>query len=144
MARSAVAKGSYYKGRTVTWLEAQGYKVGHLERMFLIHKSPARLKPGESPTMPVKRDQFASDLLAVNAEQILFVQVKLGRDGIWKARAEFATFPCPPPARQWIVIWERGAREPEVIDVTGQQRVSAGPDASKARRSRRPRTGLLF
>lgn len=117
--RSNVATGSHYKGRTVKWLQARGYRVAFLERMFLIHKPADKVREGESPTFPIKRDQFGSDLLAVSATEIVFVQVKLGRDHIAAGRAEFSQHLCPPPAKQWLVVWERGGREPEVIDCTG-------------------------
>jgi hypothetical protein len=130
--RSNVAAGSHYKARTKKWLEARGYEVGHLERMFLLHKDEKSLKPGESPLLPIKKDQFGSDLLAVNDTEILFVQVRLGRSTLGRGRLEFAQHKCPPPAKQWIVIWERGGREPEVIDCTGQ---TYSPD-DRARRVR--------
>jgi hypothetical protein len=105
---SASQKGSYYKSRTKKWLESMGYSVGHLERMLVV-----RGKPG----LFVKRDQFGSDLLAVSATQVLFVQVKMGgatwrKRGLSSARIEFAPFPVPPNSVQMIVVWEPRARQP--------------------------------
>lgn len=119
MPSSAAAKGSHYKARTKAWLEKRGYDVAFLERMFLLHKPADKLRPGESPMIPIKRDQMGADLLAVSETEILFVQVQLGREHIAKRRAEFSQHRCPPPAKQWLVIWEKGGREPEVIDCTG-------------------------
>ena len=70
MSTSAAAKGQYWKGRTKKFLEAAGYQVAFLERVLWLQTARGRI--------PVKRDQFASDLLAVNAEDVIFVQVKGG------------------------------------------------------------------
>lgn len=113
---SRSGKGQYYKTRTKKWLEAQGYAVGFLERVLA---NPFR-------KFVVKQDQFGADLLAVDHDVVLFVQVKhcgdarlLHLDGWLKpAREEFARFPCPPGAKQWIVVWPPRAREPRVVDCT--------------------------
>src|SRR5438128_12685397 len=67
---SAVAKGSYWKARTKRWLERQGYRVGFLERMLHIQ--------GKHGLIPVKRDQFGADLLAVRRARIVVRQLKGG------------------------------------------------------------------
>jgi len=110
---SAVAKGQYWKGRTKKFLEAQGYQVAFLERVLWIQTARGRV--------PVKRDQFGSDLLAVNAETVIFVQVKGGesrRSQLAAARREFAMFAFPAGTQQWIVCWAPRARLPEVIVVS--------------------------
>lgn len=109
--KSASQKGSYYKMRSKKWLEAQGYSVGYLERMQRI------FKPGSTELIFVKRDQFASDILAVNKDEVIFVQVKLGNKNTADAIRKFKEFPCPPPAKQWVMTWEVGARQPEIVDV---------------------------
>jgi hypothetical protein len=113
---SAAAKGAYYKLRTKRFLEAQGYQVGFLERVLFIHTAKGRV--------PIKRDQFGSDLLALNATRIVFVQVKGGRsrhDQLAAARRAFAAFAFPPGTEQWIVLWAPRARRPEI------EVVSRGP-----------------
>jgi hypothetical protein len=72
-------------------------------------------RPGGAP-FAVKRDQFGSDLLAVNDQAIWFVQVKLGRNSIAAAVREFRTFPCPPGCKQIVAVWELRGRYPELID----------------------------
>jgi hypothetical protein len=107
---SAVAKGQYWKGRTKKWLEAQGYQVAFLERVLWLQTARGRI--------PIKRDQFASDLLAVNLDEVIFVQVKGGvsrRTQLAAARLEFAKFAFPAGTQQWIVCWAPRARLPEVI-----------------------------
>jgi hypothetical protein len=120
---SAVAKGQYWKARTKKFLEAEGYQVAFLERVLWLQTPTGRI--------PVKRDQFASDLLAVNADDVIFVQVKGGvsrRSQIAAARKAFGGFVFPPGTRQWIVLWAPRARQPEVIVV------SEGPCGAMAER----------
>lgn len=109
--RSAAAKGAYYKAKTRKHLAALGYQVGDLEVLRQVHV-PGRV-------VHVKRDQFASDLLAVSADAVVFVQVKLTRHNVAAARREFArfVFPASPVVRRWIVVWQPGRGVPEVIDV---------------------------
>ena len=114
--RSAAAKGSYWKARTVKWLEARGYQVAYLERMFFVWTPKGQIA--------TKRDQFASDLLAMNGDEIVFVQVKGGesrRDGLAAARRKFAAFAFPRGTKQWLVLWAPKARQPEI------EVVSEGP-----------------
>src|SRR5215831_8611271 len=110
---SAVAKGQYWKARTKRFLEAQGYQVAFLERVLWVHAPQGRL--------PVKRDQFASDLLAVNATTVIFVQVKGGvsrGSHLAAARQAFAAYAFPAGTQQWLVLWAPRARHPEVIVVS--------------------------
>jgi hypothetical protein len=108
---SASQKGNYYKLRTKKWLEAKGYSVAFLERMLWI---PPKVKGDRM--IPVKRDQFGADLLAVNHDEIIFVQVKLNRKNIAAGRHEFARYTFPPSTQRWIVIWEPKAHEPDIED----------------------------
>ena len=71
---SNAAKGSYYKARTKKYLLACGWQVADLEVVKTIY--PEGYGVGKS--FSVKRDQFGADLLAVNAERIVFAQVKGG------------------------------------------------------------------
>jgi len=120
---SAVAKGQYWKTRTKRFLERAGYQVAFLERVLWIQ--------GPAGRIPVKRDQFASDLLAVNRDEVVFVQVKGGltwRSQLAAARSAFTRFAFPVGTKQWIVCWAPRARRPEVIVV------SQGPCGSFERR----------
>lgn len=103
-------KGNYYKLRTKKWLEKKGYQVAFLERMMWIFTKDKKM-------IPIKKDQFGSDLLAVNEDQIIFVQVKFNRSNVADAHKEFAKYTFPKFADKWIVVWEVRAREPEVIEV---------------------------
>ena len=107
--KSNAQKGSYFKTKTKKWLEAQGYQVGFLERMFMLFI--------KGRMIPIKRDQFGSDLLAVSEDDIIFVQVKMGKDNVASARKEFDKFVFPCFSQRWIVAWEPRVREPIVIKV---------------------------
>ena len=121
---SNASRGAAAKARTKKWLIAQGYQVADLERVHWIFTSKGRL--------PTKRDQFASDLLAVSALEdvapvgptasIWFVQVKSGKSAIGgtfpDARRKFAEFSFPPSAAQVVIAWAPRARHPRIVDCT--------------------------
>jgi len=128
---SAAEKGAYYKRRTKQYLERQGYQVAYLEQVLWVWTPKGRV--------PVKRDQFASDLLAVDTRDVVFIQVRGGvsrRDQLAKARDGFGQFAFPIGTQQWIVMWKPRAREPEI------EVVSTGPCGHLAQRlaPRRRRT----
>ncbi len=110
---SNVSRGAAFKGKTKKWLTERGYQVANLEEVRWIFTLRGR--------MPIKRDQFASDLLAVGHGTIVFVQVKSGtsaRGGTFPAaRREFAKFAFPDCARQLIVAWPPLARAPRLVEV---------------------------
>lgn len=114
MSISSARRGAYYKGRTKRWLETQGYQVADLEKVHWI------MRAGR-PTFATKRDQFGSDLLAVNRDRVIFVQVKGGgtvTGGTFPAaRRRFAACPCPPCARQWIIAWPIRSKVPRVVEL---------------------------
>lgn len=113
--RSAVATGTYYRARAKKFLEADGYVVADLEKMFRI-VNPAT----PDRVLWTKRDQLGSDLLACNRSEILFVQVRGGksaRSGVAAALKKFASYPCPPSARQIVMMWLPRARQPEIVEV---------------------------
>jgi hypothetical protein len=114
---SSAQRGSYYKARTKRWLESKGYQVADLEKMHWIFAN----RGGRSePMIPVKRDQFGSDLLAVSARSVIFVQVKgasAARGNFPDARRRFATFQFPPWTRQWVIAWPARSRVPRIVEM---------------------------
>lgn len=117
---SNAQRGAYYKGRTKKWLVGMGFQVANLEEVRWIYR------PGRPP-MPVKRDQFGSDLLAMSAREIIFVQVKSGAIGgtFPAARRKFTEFVFPhvvgavhgkTALRRWVVAWAPRSREPRVVE----------------------------
>ncbi|CAB4187287.1 hypothetical protein UFOVP1601_17 [uncultured Caudovirales phage] len=106
-----VSRGAAAKGRTKKYLQAQGYQVADLEVVRYIF--------GKGGRMPVKRDQFGSDLLAVNEREVVFVQVKSGKSAAGgsfpDARREFAKHVFPHFATLLIVAWPPRARQPRLV-----------------------------
>lgn len=101
-------KGNYYKLRTKKWLEEKGYQVAFLERLQMVYT--------KDKTIPIKKDQLGSDLLAVNDSEVIFIQVKLNKGHISDGGKEFAKFIFPEFAKRWIVVWVPRAREPEIVE----------------------------
>lgn len=102
-------RGAYYKNRTRKWLEAAGWQVGDLERVAYV--GPDRI--------PVKRDQFGSDLLAVSGRRLVFIQVKSGKitGNFPEARRAFDSFRFPPFAGRLVIAWAHGASTPRIVNM---------------------------
>lgn len=114
---SNAGKGAYYKGRTKKWLEGHGWQVADLEVVRVIY-TPGRV-------FATKRDQFASDLLAVSGDEIAFVQVKggehcVGNGQFPQAQAAFRAFKFPPGVKLFIFAWAPRSRAPRIISVNAQ------------------------
>lgn len=112
--RPNATRGAYFKARTRKYLQKHGYQVAALEVVHWIFTPKGRL--------PTKRDQFGSDILAMNGTEVVFVQVKGGeaaRTGYFPdARRKFEEFTFPPGTKQWVVAWAPRAREPRILDMT--------------------------
>ena len=76
--------------------------------------------------IPIKRDQFGADLLAMRRETpavLVFVQVKLGAPAKAKTVRTFRDYPFPWHSdylQVWLVVWKARARDPRVLDVTDE------------------------
>lgn len=111
--RSSAKIGAYYKAKTRKHLASLGYQVVEMEVVRWVFTPRGRL--------PIKRDQMASDLQAVSAEEIIFVQVKGGiKNDMAGAIKAFKKHTFPPFAKLWVVFWKFRARGPVVTDVTSQ------------------------
>ena len=109
---SAVATGSYYQHRTVTWLTRHGFAVAITQRMLSVW-TPRGL-------VHTKRDQLGADVIAMGQDQTLVIQIKGGatwRSGLAAARKEFAKYPLGPGCWQVIMGWSPRAREPVFVTV---------------------------
>lgn len=111
---SNATRGAYFKARARKWLLAQGYQVAEMEIIRWIFTPRGRLA--------TKRDQWGSDLIAMNAAGVVFVQVKGGdaaRGGTFPdARRKFAEVTWAPGTRQIVLGFPPRAREPRVVDCT--------------------------
>lgn len=67
--------------------------------------------------IPVKRDQFGADLMAMSDTRVVFIQVKYGEPRVAHATREFEKYVWPPFVERHVVAWRPRAREPEVYEV---------------------------
>lgn len=107
---SNVSRGTYYRYKTKKYLIAKGYEVEYLERLQRIQK------PG-GKAIWIKRDIFGCDLVAMDGNEVLWVQIKLGEKHIAEGRKEFWNHKFPTDAKRVIFVWERNAREPLVEEI---------------------------
>jgi len=112
-------KGNYYKKKTKDWFIKEGYVCEYLEKLQRIFITPNKKNKGK--LIYIKRDLFASDILAMKSDKVIFVQVKSGgkKTGIdiQKAIKEFNKYPFPKFIDRWIIVWQDRQREPEIIDM---------------------------
>lgn len=104
--------GNYYKLKTKAWLEEKGFQIATMEKYRRVFS--------DGKVIMIKQDQFASDLLAVNDKEIIFVQVKYNRgrksNNVAEAIKNFHKFTFPDFVKKWIVVWGYREREPEIIE----------------------------
>jgi len=101
-----------YKKRTLDWFREQGYLAEYAEKQYRI------VKPG-GQVLNVKRDLFSSDGISIGHGAVIFWNSVLGRNHVASHVRNYAKIPWPlcPQLKVWIVLWERGWRGPEVIDM---------------------------
>jgi len=102
-----IQRGNYYRLKTKHFYEAEGYEVANAEV-----KKPMPIK---GRLIWIATDIFASDLIAMNGKEILFIQVKTNRGDVSKAVAEFAKHKFPENIRKVVVCWPDRAGEPDVF-----------------------------
>jgi len=105
-------KGNYYKKRTKDWLVGLGYVVEYTEKLQRIFKKGGGI-------LYVKRDLFQSDGIAIGNNEIIFWNSILTRHNLAEHIKNYARIPWPvcEHIKVWIIVWEKGARQPEVIDM---------------------------
>lgn len=103
--------GTYYRNRGRKFLEEHGWTVEPLERHVVFFNAKTAQRGF------IKKDVFGADLLAMNSKEIIFVNVVLGRSHFAEHIERFRSFPFPPTVGLWIMVWEKGASEPEIIIV---------------------------
>lgn len=113
-------RGAYYKARTRRWLETRGWQVADMEVIRWVNAGAKRFG--------VKRDQLASDLLAVNSRTVAFIQVKGGKTAggngqFLDAQRKFQACIFPQGTVQAIVAWSPGAKRPRIIRVPREPHV---------------------
>ncbi|HOK41584.1 MAG TPA: hypothetical protein PLD27_11160 [bacterium] len=108
-------QGDKYKYKTKKYFEKKGYMVEYLERVQTLKI--------RNRYIYIKKDIFGADLLAINKDELLFIQVKSGKDntGIKKSEAiselEKIIMPKCKHIKKQLFIWRKFKREPEIIEV---------------------------
>ena len=101
--------GTYYKKRTKEWFLKQGYICEFVERFHWIFAAGGKM-------IPIKRDLFASDGIAICKEHIVFWNSILTKHNLKAHVDEYKKWPFPKTVELYVIVWEKGARHPEVID----------------------------
>ena len=128
---SNASRGAYYKNRTRKWLIDKGYDVADMEVVKWIH---AKSREGhEARRVPMKRDQWGCDLVAKNAIEFLWIQVKSGNitGNFPDAKRKFDETVWPSAFgaivsggdvsnfrfyRRLIIAWAPRARAPRIVE----------------------------
>lgn len=113
---SKIAKGNYYRHKTIEFLKEQGYEVEILEKHQRV------MSKGQ--VLFIKRDIWGCDLIAKNDSEIIFIQCKTNRADISKGMKELNKTPWPSHVKRWVVLWTPREKEPEIIE-------AGGPDTSR-------------
>lgn len=110
-------KGNYYRLKTKHYFEAKGFHVETVEKIQRIQGTRGKI-------LYVKKDLLAADLIAMNHEQMIFVNSICNRSDLSSHIKQFLKYPYPPFIDRWVVLWTPGQRakrgervEPEIFDV---------------------------
>lgn len=103
---NATQKGNANRLKTKKWYKKQGYDVG-------IAESARYCFFGGKPRV-FKQDLFGADLVAMNGEEIIFIQCKSKDPKLAECRREFAKWQYPKFVKKVVVSWKPRAREPRV------------------------------
>ena len=104
-----IKKGSYYRLKTKKWYEAQGYEVSNAEVTKMAFFS--------GKLVPIRKDIFGADLIAMNGKEILFIQSKTHHTDMSKGAKEFEKFPFPKSVKRLVIRWEPRSRFPIIRKV---------------------------
>ena len=102
------AKGNYYQKKTKEWFEKEGYTVYPMEFARSIYTPKG--------VIYMKRDIAGADLMAMNGEEIIFIQCKTSKGDINKGIKELNAHPYPKDTKKIVVRWELRAKEPTIYD----------------------------
>lgn len=94
-----IKKGNYFRTKTKHFYEADGYEV--------VTSEIRKPMPIKGRLVWIATDIFASDLIAMNGKEILFIQVKTNRGDVSKAVAEFAKHKFPKVSAKLYAVGPR-------------------------------------
>lgn len=106
-------KGTYYKYKTKKWFDDDGYHTEYTEVVV------RNYDPLTKSLKYRKKDILECDGISMNGEEIIFWNSVLGKNGISKHYKRFKSIPFPKAEciKVWIIVWEKGVREPNIVEV---------------------------
>jgi hypothetical protein len=115
--------GDRYKKKTKDWFNAQGYVTEYVERVAWV---------GPAHKIPVRRDTFGADGLSIKPDSIVFWNSVLGKKNVSAHVREFQRWPYPKSVTLYVVVWEKGARVPELVNAREEIRQYVRSNANAA------------
>ena len=112
MPQSNASKGQRYKTRTRDHFRKLGYTAELVEKLQVIRRG--------KQTVYIKKDLLGADVIAVNSTECILANSVLGKSNIAKHIKEFQKYPSGG-LKRWVIIWEKGARNPEIRDADGKK-----------------------
>lgn len=107
-----MGKDYYYLRKTKKYFEDKGYIVEKLEKAYRVYK--------DGKVIFVKTDIFNSDLLAMNEREVIFIQLKTNKGHLSEGIKKYKKMERPVSqagVKFWVISWEKGKKEPIIIDV---------------------------
>ena len=109
-----MAKDYYYLRKTIDYFKEKGYEVEKLEKTYRVYDEE------KDSVIFVKRDIFSSDLLAMNENEVIFIQLKTNKSDISKGIKAYKRMKRPVGRwniKFWVVSWEKRKKDPIIVDV---------------------------
>ena len=109
----AVSKGDYYRRKTKKMFDEDGYHTEYMEVKIRVWDD------SKKALVYRKTDILECDGVSMNGEEIIFWNSVLGRAGISSHYKRFKKLPFPKSSKikVYIIVWTKGAREPEIVEV---------------------------
>jgi len=109
-----MAKDYYYLRKTIDYFKKKGYEVEKLEKTYRVYDKK------RNNVIFVKQDIFNSDLLAMNENEVIFIQLKTNKSDISKGIKAYKRMKRPVGKwniKFWVVSWEKRKKNPIIVDV---------------------------
>lgn len=114
---SNVSKGAYQERKTIEWLEGLGYSVlpAKDRRVKMLKRDD-----GVLTARVVTRDMWGCDVVAMNQEEMVWVQVKSNPGQVSGAIKELLSHPWPKSEQiqVWVVWWPHRRRKKDGPEIT--------------------------
>lgn len=112
---STNSRGGYYRKKSEDYYRDLGYMVQTTE--FICGRPISKDK-----IIYVKKDVFGSDFIAMNRNEIIFVNSKhtiTGNTSVEKSRGkkEFEKYPFPPHVKLQLIIWQPRVKVPLIVEL---------------------------